>query len=297
MTQPALPAAPAAPAAPTPSPTPAPAAPATPAWYEGAAPELAAFAAEQGWVKADDALASARGHLKLRGVKAEELMHLKPGWDATPETAAEVYARLGRPEKADQYEIPDIPVGEGDRNLSADFKAWAHEAGLTPKQATALATKYQGALKDFATEQQGKLDTKLAADEIALKAEWGGAYEENVAAGKRAYQAIGQAIGMTAEDLGAMERSIGHGKVMKLMALIGRTTGEHQTVTGESAESQFGLTPASATAKANALTAELSKMKREDPRYKDMLAEITRLNFVATGETVPGWLKAPGSTS
>ena len=34
-------------------------------------------------------------------------------------------------------------------------------------------------------------------------------------------------------------------------------------------------------------------MKREDPRYKDMLAEITRLNFVATGETVPGWLKAP----
>ncbi len=263
-----------------------------PSWLEGSKPETQAWITEQKFAAVDDLAAAHRGLLKLRGVPERELLRLPEKWEETPETAASVYTRLGRPEKPDEYEVPDIPVGDGDYNLANDFKGWAHEAGLSKRQATALAAKYQETLGKFSAQQREAIETQIAEQDVALRKEWGGEYDANLKAGQRAYQAISQAVGVDGKDLEAMERGIGHAKTMKMMALIGRTIGEHESAPTEGAGGgQFGMTPAAAQSKAIELLGEQMKLQRGTPQYERLGQEILRLNHIATGEEIPDYLR------
>lgn len=67
---------------------------------------------------------------------------IPPGPEAKPEELDAFYGKLGRPEKADGYEFA-LPAGlpesfPYDGESAKAYKAWAHAAGLTPKQAQAL---------------------------------------------------------------------------------------------------------------------------------------------------------------
>jgi len=277
---------------------PAAAAAAVPAWYEGVAPDLAAWAKEQNLDKPEAALIAHRGIVKLKGAPANELLHLKPGWDEKPETAAEVYGRLGRPQTADAYQIPAIPIGDGDVDLAPKFKTWAHEAGLTPKQATALATHYQGELTAFAAARKEAFETKRAQDVDALRSEWGGAYDENVRAGSTARAKLAGVIGLDDAKLDKLEEVFGHIDTMKLFAVLGRTMGEHKAVVGDQGTGdQFGMTPAAAEKKAQQLMNERAKLEGGNmhPRYREISAEITRLFHIGTGEPVAKGIIPPGA--
>ena len=262
-------------------------APSAPAWLEGVPQDLAQWVGEQGFQSPADVIASQRGLMKLKGVPERELLRVPEKWDENPETAAAIHARLGRPEKPEGYEIPDVMVGDGDVNLANDFRKWAFDAGLSGRQAKALATQYQGALQQFATQRSEALALRDSQEEIALKAEWGGAFEENVGAGKRAYQTLAKAVGLEEKDIVALQQSLGYEKVMKLFASMGRALGEHEPPTGEP-EAAFGLTPATATKRANEITAQLHGMDRMDPRYQQLLDEKDRLSHLASGEVYKG---------
>ena len=262
-------------------------APSAPAWLEGVPQDLAQWVGEQGFQSPADVIASQRGLMKLKGVPERELLRVPEKWDENPETAAAIHARLGRPEKPEGYEIPDVMVGDGDVNLANDFRKWAFDAGLSGRQAKALATQYQGALQQFATQRSEALALRDSQEEIALKAEWGGAFEENVGAGKRAYQTLAKAVGLEEKDIVALQQSLGYEKVMKLFASMGRALGEHEPPTGEP-EAAFGLTPATATKRANEITAQLHGMDRMDPRYQQLLDEKDRLAHLASGEVYKG---------
>ena len=262
-------------------------APSAPAWLEGVPQDLAQWVGEQGFQSPADVIASQRGLMKLKGVPERELLRVPEKWDENPETAAAIHARLGRPEKPEGYEIPDVMVGDGDTNLATDFRQWAFEAGLTGKQAKALATQYQGALQQFATQRTEALALRDQQEEIALKAEWGGAFDENVGAGKRAFQTVAKAVGLEGKDLEAIQQSLGYAKVMKLFASMGRALGEHEPPTGEP-EAAFGLTPATATKRMNEITTQLNGMDRMDARYQQILDEKDRLAHLASGEVYKG---------
>jgi hypothetical protein len=297
MSQPAL--APEAPAAP-PSNSPANAPKndggqnAAPAWLgEVTQPENQSWIQQKGWQKLDDVIDSQRGLEKLKGAPANELLRLKPGWEADPEASAQVYARVGRPEKAEDYEIPAFPVGEGDQDLAPEFKKWAHEAGLSKSQAAKLATQYQGASKAAMEAREAAIAERNEREDRELRAEWGGAYGENETAAKAAVAAIASAVGLTGEDLDAISSSkIGYAKTMKMFALLGRSLGEHKAVTGsDSPGGRFGMTPEAARAKAREIHAQLQTMENTDPRYRDLLNQATQLYHSATGEDVPEVLR------
>jgi len=109
-------------------------------------------------------------------VKAQELIGKKgiipPDENASKEDWDNFYKELGRPEKAEDYTLPeveglpeDLPI---DETLQNDFKTWAHEAGLTQKQVNFIYEKYQQAmgafftgLEDAKTEQRNKAETNL----------------------------------------------------------------------------------------------------------------------------------------
>jgi hypothetical protein len=112
-----------------------------------------------------------------------------PGADAKPEEWDAFYAKTGRPENADKYEIgiPDNIKPLVNEERMAEFRKMAFANGLTSKQVAAIVA-YQGA--NIAADL-GAVDAGYKATVDTLKAEWGGAFERNLGVAKRFVKEIG----------------------------------------------------------------------------------------------------------
>jgi hypothetical protein len=96
----------------------------------------------------------------------------KEGWAA-------VYAKMGRPESADGYELP---VPEGDTGEFAKTTSqWMHEAGLSKQQAQALATHWNTHQAAQLEAQQAALTQQVEKDMTAMKQTWGADFDANSA--------------------------------------------------------------------------------------------------------------------
>ena len=90
-----------------------------------------------------------------------------------------VYDQMGRPEKAEDYVVPEID-DQGialNMDLADTFKTVAHKHGLSKEQ-------YQGVIKELTEVSiEATLKSKAAvdADVKSLVDEWGGAYDRNKA--------------------------------------------------------------------------------------------------------------------
>jgi len=102
------------------------------------------------------------------------------------------------PESADKYEIT-IPDGKQvNREFMAGFKTWAHEAGLSQKQAETLAAKYLA----FEDAQLAAYSKAAEAQVNAVKIEWGDKFDANVAIAHKAVEQF-----CTAEDKRYLDES------------------------------------------------------------------------------------------
>ncbi len=154
-------------------------------WRNGFSDELKG---NKGLEKFKDPAALAQSYLHLEKKIGEKgILPLKE--DATQEEKDAYYNALGRPEKPEGYEIayPDgMPEGMRDDALLADFRAKAHELGLSKAQAETLA-KWQ--IEHSMTQGQtlqGQWKAENEAAETALKTEWGAKYDENLKGAKNA---------------------------------------------------------------------------------------------------------------
>lgn len=113
-----------------------------------------AWVTSKGFKEIDPLVTSA----KMADTLQSELADLKskaltpPKDDATPEEWQAFYAKIGRPEKSEGYEFnapKEMPAGlPYDGESATAFKSWAHEAGLSPRQAQTLHDR-------FVTHQSG----------------------------------------------------------------------------------------------------------------------------------------------
>ena len=241
--------APAAPAAPAPAVSPATAAittaPSTPAdAFINTIPENSReYVTNKGWKSPVDLLTS---YQKLESAFGSNKVVLPKEGDAASE--AEFRKAIGVPEAADKYDIK-LPEGAPiDEAFLKTAKGWMHEAGLTPKQAQLIASKWNdftaGALKDQAS-------TKLKASEEGLAAvekEWGNQTDANKAAAQRAFKAVSKAAGLEATDLDAIEETIGTAKMLKLFSHFGGMISEARFVDGTHAGGSH-FTPEAARAR------------------------------------------------
>ena len=137
----------------------------------------------------------------------------------TDEEKSELYGKLGRPEKSDQYEI-SIPDTHNqyfqDENIK-NFKAVAHNIGLNNDQVQKLID-YQVESINYQTQQaQSNLESGKGETESLLRKEWGFEYDKNVRSAQRAMKVYGD------EELTAlMNTEAGnHPSVIKLFARLG----------------------------------------------------------------------------
>lgn len=111
-----------------------------------------------------------------------------PAADAGPEEWQAFHARLGRPQTAEGYEFrmpQGLPEGFAyDSDSAGAYRSWAHEAGLTPRQAQSLHDRFvQHQAGQQSTYVQAIVERGEAAQAALTKA-WGDrnsqAFRQNV---------------------------------------------------------------------------------------------------------------------
>jgi len=186
-------------------------------------------------------------HGKVSELEGElENRVILPGEKASDEERAAFYARLGRPDDPDGYELarPELPEGlPYDEASEKYFRQAFLEANLTKEQAAAVYGRYMSYVKDAFTKAEEMRD-KQRDDAIAqLTQEYGGEepFKAQVELGRRAAEKIG---GKEFQQF--LEKS-GWGNIpimVKVFAEIGKLIGNDQYVPGEGPGGGPGRSPA-----------------------------------------------------
>ena len=180
-----------------------------------------------------------RGYRELEAHAKSTLV--PPSDDASPEAWAAFYDRLGRPRTPDGYEftLPDgVPENMPyDDTLKTQFQTWAHEAGLSPRQAAMMHDLYvQQAGQSFVDATEATREAVLSANDQLVKA-WGDhgseSHQRNSELAARAIRQLGgDALMAELQQTGALT---GKGEVMapaiaQMLAKVGEQLYSEDTV-------------------------------------------------------------------
>jgi len=126
-------------------------------------------------------------------VHQQKMMGTRIPLPKTDEEREELYAKLGRPEKAEDYEL-SVPIGYEQyypQEMMGSFKEAGHKLGLTPDQMSGLMEWQKGAIDFQSGQEQSTIETLASQSEETLRQEFGGDYEKNIRAANRALSVYG----------------------------------------------------------------------------------------------------------
>lgn len=222
--------------------------------------------ANRGWVKAKgvkgpaDLVSSYRELEKFVGVPKEQLLKLPENLDS-PEGEA-VYARLGKPAKAEDYKI------DGEMK---DFAEQFHKANLSTKQAEVLVKAYTERATAQAKAASDAAQTALTNEVEGLKKTWGNAHDQKMEMASHA----AAKFGLGAEGLTAIQKAMGYTKGAEFLAKLGETMGEAKFVNGNGGVAK--LDTDTARSKIAEKMSDQAFMKRYTSGDKAAIAEMIRL--------------------
>ena len=185
--------------------------------------------------------------------------------------AWEGWSRLGRPDRPEDYVIapPALPEGMAwDAEAEAAFRPVAHRLGLLPHQVDGLV----GFFAELRGRECAASPELSSADvETALRAEWGPAYDAELARARAAARAFA-----SPDELARVEAETGSLALVRLFARIGAAMGEDRMV----AQGEAG--PAGAAGARAAIDRVMGDpahpyWDRWHPGHKAAVAEMTRL--------------------
>lgn len=272
----------AAPAAATgnPSATPpasASAAPSTTDWTTGLADLDRGYIQNKGWKGPGDVVSGYQNLEKLVGVPADQIVKLPKSDDAGEWD--QVYSRLGKPAKAEDYKLPEPKKGG-----NSEFTKWAQEsffkAGLTAKQANAVVEQWNATQEQSFEKEMTTYNQKVTEDQAALKKEWGLAHDQNTKVAQRA----AQELGLTDQHFEALEKTLGLKETLKMFHQIGARTGESKFVEGsrapgsiktpEAARSEFNMLMEDATWRTKFANGDAQVRMQKEALERQMYPEL-----------------------
>lgn len=216
---------------------------ATKPWYEGADAELVGHIQTKGWHDkpvTEVALAAIQAHRqaeKYVGAPEDRLIKLPAtaddaeGWKA-------VWAKLGAPADAKEYDFSTIKVGDKpvEGPLVDFFREQAAALHLPKEAATGLLDAFFKHQNSTATSEAAEKTAALAEEHKVLDANWGVNKEGNLYLAKRGAEKLG--LDATAVD--ALEKVAGYAKTMEALRKVGEISGEAKFI-GGSGMSEGGL--------------------------------------------------------
>ena len=199
-----------------------------------------------------------------------------PGEKATPEEISAFHSRLGRPDTAEGYKLPEIKLAEGlpwpEENVKG-FRELSHGLGLTP-------TQVEGLYKWHAETQSGEFNklvgdrgAVLKATETELRKEYGNAFDQNVTLADSVLQKFTDDKGIAELKATGMNNNP---HLIRMLVKIGKGMSEDQL--GEGTGS-FTKTPQEANAEIQKIRGDLKhpyhlKMHPEHKAAVQQMADL-----------------------
>ena len=273
-----------APVTPT-TPTSTPATPTAPTgWTADFDPEDAALVTSKAWQGPGDAVKAYRAATKLLGGgKVEDLLRI-PAETADPSEFEAVAARFGRPEKADQYALPeDVKVDDpGFLKFAQELMHGAAKHGaIIPARAFPAIVKgwneYAAAQIAADNESHAQAQTQARA---SLEKRWGAEFGANL----QIAQQFAAKAGLDEPTLATFERVLGPEKFADLFYTLGKGIGEHVIPQGGPGGASTN-TPEGAAAKIKELRGDADFMKRYMAGEGKAKGEMLRLFEIANSAT------------
>ncbi|MEZ5665898.1 MAG: hypothetical protein R3F55_00355 [Alphaproteobacteria bacterium] len=193
-------------------------------WLDGLPEELRALAAAKRWDGPAAALESYRQLERLMGADRAGRALVLPARDDDADGWRAVHARLGCPESPDGYAL-DMPDDMGTDDAVAEFRALAHDAGLSQAQAQRLTGWWRGRLDAALAAHAGARQTADRDAETALRARWGGDYDRRRADAARALARFARGL-EGADGMAELEGLAGRPAALAMMADVGAALGE-----------------------------------------------------------------------
>lgn len=210
---------------------------------------------------------------KLVGAEKAQRTVIWPKDENDKEAHAALRAKLGVPEKAEDY---GLAPGEGENAaFVAEASKWMHELGIPKAAATGLMEKLRTFGKQTMDEAHTAAETASKAELAALDKEWGQAAAENKALAKR----FAGELGLSAEDMSAIEGALGTAKFMKMFHAGGVKLGEHGKTTGDPSNQRFGITQAQAKEKLEAKRADRAAGKISEADWLEASAQLAPIAY------------------
>lgn len=242
-------------------------------WTTGFDPVSKDYVTNKGFRGPGDLLNSYQNLEKLMGGPKEKLIRLPdkaddPAWK-------DIFGKLGRPEKPEEYKLP---VPEGDKGEFAKTASeWFHEAGVSRSQAEKIAAKWNEFQAATVAQTKQAQETKINQGAEALRQEWGGAYDQNMAVVDR----MAAQFGLKEDQLVALRDSLGPQAAAKLLHSIGSKLSEDSFVTGGKDSSFGAMSSGSAQARINSLKGDSDFRRRLMSGDVSAKEEWTKLHKMA----------------
>lgn len=196
-------------------------------WVAGLqAEDNRALVEKKQWKTPDDAVKSYR---ELEALASKSLR--VPGEKATEEEWDAFYVKAGKPEKPEGYELKLNPeaVPENfpyDEKSAQEYKLWAHEGGLNPKQAQKLHDKFVAhQAAQFKAAQEDTLKREETAHREIVSA-WGEpetpAYKENLELAGRAIHGLGLKDALVQGGIMSADGAIKNSVIATAMLKVGK---------------------------------------------------------------------------
>jgi len=210
-----------------------PPAPPPPApWYDGKADaEIIGHWQNRGWHDKDPvtvAIEATKAHRqaeKFIGVPADQIIRLPK--DATDEAGwKQVWNRLGAGSDPKDYDLKTADGKPIDGPLGDFLRQRAAALQLPKDKVAALAADLVKHNTDTAVAAKVETDAKIAEQKGILAKSWGQNHEANMFVAKQA----AAKLGVTPEQVAALEQTVGYAKVMEMFRDIGTKIGEAKFV-------------------------------------------------------------------
>ena len=225
---------------------------APPAWAANLSEDVRAYVENKGWKEPGDLLASYRQLEEFLGADKAGRGLVLPRDEKDQEALDKIYTALGRPEKAEGYELNSLLAKEETDPAFMEAMATAmHGAGLSKNQAQKLAADYQGQIN---ASRQAAIEAHQA-DVIEARRTLSPEEKENCRRGFRF-------MGISNEDAAAIEMYWGVKKAAQMFAKLGRALGEDSRVDGTGSDSGFAGSPQAAQQRIAELKADPAFTKR-----------------------------------
>lgn len=147
-----------------------------------------------------------------------------------------IYQQLGRPSAPEGYKFDEIPGFAGDAESEGQFRALAHEAGLSAKQANAI----HNWLGSNIAQEQSAVGEQSEAEMGRLKGEWGQAFDHKLNMARNAAAQLEEKVPGIGEYFDNMAQNGYDANMIRLMDVFGEMMGESGAI---QATPRTGMTP------------------------------------------------------